>query len=576
MLIENYMLFEKIQNLPEIPWVYIFKTKWWKVLYVWKAKNLKKRVSQYFSSNIGVWKEDMISRADDIDWIVTQTEEEALLLENNLIKKYQPPYNSLLKWDTGYVYIKIDTKWWEYIFPQIKFTRYKENDWSIYIWPKPWKKDLKKLLQFLRYIFQFRTCSNTQFKKWKLCSDYTFGLCKGRCVMGNKSEELLKKIWRKGMISDDENQKITDNNHWKIDFVEAKEEYSKIVGLLVEFFKWNTEPVGKLILSEVEKAVEKQNFERAARLRDIYMNIQKFVEKQSVVLDENINWYYFLIKKIWDFVWLVLVKFFNWKLIDIVKLKQNEDLQAIIRALKDDIWDFKIFEQNENLIIGWTNKYFFQDIKDFLINQLESLIINSSFEKENLLNEILNNIKDKLSLKNYPYKIQALDISHLSWWRISGAIVTFLWWIPYKKGYRRYKIKFADKSDDYGALKEVLIRRFKLNKNIDIQYLDLPDLFLIDWWKWQLNVVLELASVFPKMKEILEKVDFVSIWKWESRSRGGKLKWEKEMLYFFDENWNIQELQIDNLDFSILQKARDEAHRFANKYRQKQMSMEWK
>jgi len=101
------MLHTKIEKLPESPWVYMFKTKSGKILYIGKAKNLKKRVKQYFQKNIGLRKQEMISRSEDIDYIVTNSEEEALLLENNLIKKYQPPFNSLLKWDTWYVYIRL-------------------------------------------------------------------------------------------------------------------------------------------------------------------------------------------------------------------------------------------------------------------------------------------------------------------------------------------------------------------------------------------------------------------------------------------------------------------------------------
>ncbi len=573
-------MFEKISQIPSSSGVYIFKTKSWKILYVWKAKNLQKRIKQYFNTDIWVWKQDMVARADDIDFIITQTEEEALLLENNLIKKYQPPYNSLLKGDTWYVYIKIDTKWWEYTFPQIKFTRYKEPDWSIYIWPKPWKKDLKKMLQFLRYIFGFRTCSNTQFKKWKLCSDYTFGLCKWWCVIWKKikSEENLKKPEENSCECSITN--IADNLKHDSFYIS---EYQNIVNLIVDFFKWNTQPVEELILSEIQKAVNQQNFERAARLRDIYLNIQKFVEKQNVVVDEKVNWYYFLLQKIGNYIALIWVNFFNWKLIDIIKYKDEFDrsLNEYIANLEREFGKLNILEQDETVIfattatnIEWIN---LQDVKEFLENQIDSLVINSSFEKQNLLNEILSNIQKQLNLKNFPYKIQALDISHLSWWWASGAIVSFVGWIPFKKWYRKYKIVSSSFSDDYGALKEVLIRRFKLDKkDIDIDTLDLPDLFVIDGGKWQLGVVLDLSSKYPLMSKILEKVDFVSIWKWSSRQRKAKLSWEKEVLYYFDKDFNILEMQVQWNEFKILQKARDEAHRFANKYRQKQMEMEWK
>ncbi len=543
------MTIEKIKSLPESPGVYIFKSKWGKVLYIWKAKNLKKRVLQYFQKNIWLRKEEMINRANDIDFIITKTEEEALLLENNLIKKYQPPFNSLLKWDTWYVYIRI----WRSEncnlcknFPKIEFTRYKDKP-GIYIGPKPWKKELKKLLQTLRLILKFRTCSDTQFKKWKICSDYIFWLCKGWC-----SKNL------------------------------SADEYKTITDLLISFFKWNTKPIENLILNEINKAIEKQNFERAARLRDIYFNIQKFVEKQTVVLDENISWYFYLAKKINDFILVVITYFYNWKLIDILKFKEKVEKDIprqdyIKKQIENEFNNFSFQHRCWKNEIYWTTdslENLTPVLKEFLQNQIETIIISSSFEKENILNDILKSIQIKLWLKNFPYKIEALDISHLSWERTSWGLVSFIWWLKYKKWYRKYKIDSSIKWDDYKALEEVLIRRFKLSEeNIDIDQLNLPDLFIIDWGKWQLNIVIKLLDQFPKMKEIIKKIDFISIWKWQARHRKWKIKWEEEKIFKIDKNLNISQIPISILEpeeYQILTKARDEAHSFANRYRKQQ------
>ena len=130
--------------LPNNPWVYIFKTKSWKILYIWKAKNLKNRISQYFQS-WSIWKQDMLLKADNLEFMITESENEALILETNLINKHRPQYNSLILWENSYIYIKITNE----NFPQITFTRYRKNDWAIYIWPKYYKHDLKKLLQLL-------------------------------------------------------------------------------------------------------------------------------------------------------------------------------------------------------------------------------------------------------------------------------------------------------------------------------------------------------------------------------------------------------------------------------------------
>ncbi len=280
------MLKEKISKFPHKPWIYIWK-KWNTVLYVWKAKDLNKRVNQYFRTWIWVWKEDMVSKATDIEYLLTRTEEEALILENNLIKKYSPAYNCLLKWDNSYTYIRITQE----EFPKIEFTRYKDKPWT-YIWPKPWKKDTKNILQILRQILKFRTCSTTKFNKWQLCSDFTLWLCAWWC-------------------------------NWKQQ--EAKEEYKKIVKILIDFFNGKTNPIKKLIKEKINQAIEIQNFEYANILKNTYFKLEKLTEKQTIELDEKITWYFIKVKKQNNIYFMIYAKFIDWKLIDIVKLKNNEN-----------------------------------------------------------------------------------------------------------------------------------------------------------------------------------------------------------------------------------------------------------
>lgn len=176
------------EHIPTTPWVYIFRDNKKEILYVGKAKNLQKRLIQYFAP-WSVWKQDMLNKAKDMEFINCQSEQEALLLESNLIKQHQPIYNRLLKWDNSYVYIKLS----HHRFPQITLTRRKSDDWAIYIGPKSNTQELKKLLQVLRQYIQYRTCSDQQFWKGVLCNDYIFGLCKGRCIYAqhDKKEVLL-------------------------------------------------------------------------------------------------------------------------------------------------------------------------------------------------------------------------------------------------------------------------------------------------------------------------------------------------------------------------------------------------
>ena len=195
----------------------------------------------------------------------------------------------------------------------------------------------------------------------------------------------------------------------------------------------------------------------------------------------------------------------------------------------------------------------------------ESYIISSSFENKNIMNELLLWLKNRYNLENYPYKIECIDISHFSWDYTSGWLVSMRWWIVNKKYYRQYKINKATKSDDYASIKELITRRFKNKDN-------LPDLFVIDWWKWQLWVLKDILLSDPKFTEIYNQIDFVSLWKWEARKNSSKLKWAKEIIFKFDNNFDIiwKELIYDNID-RLLINLRDEAHRFSNKYREKQM-----
>jgi len=289
-----------LNKIPAKPWVYIWKNKN-KVLYVGKAKNLKNRLSQYFRTWVWAWKQEMVGKATNVDWIITDNEEEALLLENQLIKKYNPPYNSLLKWDTGYTYIRI----WEGDFPKIEFTRYKDKPW-IYIWPKPWKKDLKDILRILRQILKFRTCSDTKFKKGKVCSDYIMWLCKGRCDLKSNKEEVISN----------------------------KFNYSKIIKLIVDYFKGDAEPIKNLIKEKIQQAVKNENFEYAAKLRDIYFKLDKFINKQIIEINQPITGYFVRIRHYNWWYFMVYVYLKDWKIIDVVKLKDTEN--NFIQTMKQD------------------------------------------------------------------------------------------------------------------------------------------------------------------------------------------------------------------------------------------------
>lgn len=539
-------------------------------MYIGKAKNLQKRLWQYFAIN-SVRKQEMLIKAKKVDFLIVKNESEALYLEDNLIKQHQPEYNNLLKADNSYVYIKITKE----SFPQIFLTRKKINDGALYIGPKNNTIQLKKLLQYLRQVLKFRGCKTTQFKQGKLCSDYYFWLCRGRCKLTKTKNSPVRGRNEEGV----------------------GEDYKNIITTITSFFKGNTKPIEKEIHEQIETAVIHENFERAAQMRDIYNSIHGFIEKQDVVLEKKINGYFSIIKTIGtQHIYTVLV-FTKGKLMDVITSKQQTEdihIDSLELAIQRDFWEAKTKNTKKEIQMISKNfakigKKIEKEIRKLAENFLESYIISQSLQEwTTLINDMFKTLKDKYKLKKIPYKIECIDISHLSGWRTSGWLSCFVWGLPYKKWYRKYKIH-SKKSDDYAALQELLERRIQNGW-------ELPDLLILDGGKGQLNVVKKLSKD-PKWKKIINQIDIISLGKWEARKKssiwkttkgplekGGKQKGGfvedkkiSETIYTLNKNLTIHEtaIQYDQAD-KILLKARDEAHRFANSYRKKQMSQEFK
>lgn len=578
------MFTTEIEKIPTNAWVYLFKDRKWTILYIGKAKNLQKRIGQYFSPN-SLRKQEMLEKADKVDFLIVKNEGEALYLEDNMIKQHQPEYNNLLKADNSYVYIKITKE----AFPQIFLTRKKTNDGSLYIGPKRDTIQLKKFLQYLRQILKFRGCKTTQFKQGKLCSDYYFWLCKGRCALAKKPMAPLIK----GEACPLQSQRVS---------VDADEgfisDYKSIIANIVSFFKGNTKPIEKEIYHQIEESIIHENFEWAAQLRDIYQSLQWFVEKQNVVLPERKDGYLSLIKTIGtQYIYTVLV-FTQGKLIDVITSKeQHSDIEedSLFLAIQRTFGEANIKKNKNDIQI--TSKSLIQlgkttttELWKLAENFLESYIISQSFQEEStMINDMFATLQKRYGLKNVPYRIECIDISHLSGWRTSGGLSCLMAGLPYKKWYRKYKIK-AKKSDDYEALQELLERRVK-------SWWELPNLLIIDGGKGQLGVVKKLCKD-SKRKEIVSQIDIISLGKGEARKKSNiwkisdknmlqassiKLqaakKWDivSEKIYYLNEKLNIHnyDMVYDQAD-KIFLKARDEAHRFANSYRKKQMSQERK
>jgi excinuclease ABC subunit C len=573
-----------ITHIPHEPGIYIFKDHSWAVLYIGKAKNLHKRVQQYFTPG-SIWKQEMLHRAHNVEYISVHNESEALYLESNLIKEHQPPFNSLLKWDNSYCFIKIPKE----DFPPILITRKRREDGAIYIWPKHNRNNMKEFLQYLRQVLKFRTMKTSIFKQGKLDSDFYFWLDKWWSVIAQlktndkKQQELIDYAQQQWLVIDKS-------------YVEYKEEYASIIKQIVAFFRGNTKPIKQTILAHINEAVIAEHFERAAKLRDIYTKIDDLAERQTVVVDQHISWTIGHVQTLGGWTVFVLFKVFEGKIIDIIKHKERSDdmdMAAFIATVEkeygDMIWYEKTAKKSENPLEKWS--LFFVDTQITKIKQsvrlsffvlleksFEDFVAVSSFEKESMMNDILKSLQTNYKLSAFPYRIECVDISHLSGWWMSGWLSCLVWWLKNPKWYRRYKIKsiktLDQQNNDYLALEEVISRRLWIKAIESGWYI--PDLFIIDGWQWQLAVVQKLIQAEKIHPDVIQQTQFVGLGKGDARKRSGKNAWAREELLVLTENTvQTYPLSYDESD-KILITTRDEAHRFANAYRKKQMSKEWK
>ena len=447
-----------LDHIPNDPGVYVFKDKKATPLYIGKAKNLKKRIAQYFSPG-SVWKQEMLSKAQSIDFFVVQNESESLYLESNLIKKHQPFFNTMLKGANAYAYIKLSN----HPVPQVSITRKKLNDGAMYIGPKHNTRALKKFLQYLRQVLQYRSCPIGQFNQKKLCSDYYFGLCKGWCA-----------------IQDAE-----------------KPEYPK---LIVDFFNGKPRPFEELILKKIDQAILEQKFERASKLRDIYFQIGEFTEKQYIEFAKNISGYLLEIRQFGDIFVYVLLHFYQGKLIDIVRHHfpiSDLSLEEMLITFNAEFGDFSQQETRYTTKIIRLKKEEKIWIKQLFDSFFESYFLVHSIQETTSQSQLLTNLQERYWFSQFPYQIEFLDISHFWGEWTSGWLVSMVWGILEKRRYKHYKLE-RHESDDYAALKEVITRRFKLEKKaIKPPELTIPNLFILDGGKGQLKILTELLQEYP-------------------------------------------------------------------------------
>lgn len=583
-------------HVPSKPGVYLFKTTWGKILYIWKAKSLKKRVRQYFTP-WSLWKQDMVAKAWYVEFFEVVSEQESLLLETNLISAHKPPYNNLIKGDTSYVYIKIARE----PFPNIQLTRYKYNDKAIYIGPKVRRRELKELLQLLRHVFQWRQCGSMQFREGHVCSDYFFGLCKGWCVYAkmhdNKKQDNVPSDVKSEIKSEVE---TTAQKTWFFPVYQtrsdAEQHYQEIVRYLTKFFEGESEELLVYMRREIDEAIEKQHFEWAAKLRDMYFKIELVTQRQTVTLPEECTGTFGMIERVQWGLLVVLIKLHKWRMIDIIwQHLIDDEYDEVLRQLEREYQLTLLEEQDTYTLLWYGAARLRKDEKELL--QSHATTFGYSYLQSHMQNTheitsyLLERLRKTYHLHRLPVHIECVDISHLSWSYTAWGLVAMQHGQLFKAGYKRFEITTERKHDDYAALTEVLVRRFGLGKawiqeggsvqgsesgNESEKQL-FPDMFILDGGKQQLSLVQRILEQFPESQKLLYQVQFCSLGKWKARKRAGKVQWEQEVLWVLNPSWEMHAnvLQYDDAD-RLLIRLRDEAHRFANAYRKKLMQKDWK
>jgi len=534
----------RIDIAPRTPGVYLMKDAAGKILYVGKAKNLKSRTHAYFSgTDSRAMIPFLVSRIHDIEFILTETEKEALILENNLIKEHHPRYNICFRDDKAYFNIRADLN---EPFPRFQLVRRPRKDGAKYFGPYPSSASARETLQFLQSIFPLRTCHDAELKsRTRPCLEYQIKRCLAPCVGRINSEDYL--------------QMVRDG----VSFLEGR---------------------GNNLLRELRErmkmAAEQMNYEEAAFLRDRIRAIEETLERQRMVSmtfkDQDIFGLYregHLIQ-----VCILLIrqgKILGSRLLPLLKFEGEtaDMLSSLLMQYYDQSVDIPqeilipASIEDRQVIREWLEEKRGKGLSILIPRKgrgLELLHIAEQnaehgfkMERKSLddSDESLRLLMERLHLRRFPRKIEAFDISNIGGRLAVASMVTFQDGRPLKSGYRRFRIRTVHGADDYAMMYEALKRRYQGKEN-------LPDLIVVDGGKGQLAVAFSLLKDLSiSGQDVIglakERVNGVTVQGGVNKSEDRVyLPHKKEALYL--SRWPAV--------LFLLQRIRDEAHRFAVSY----------
>lgn len=533
----NDKIRQKLKTLTTKPGVYVMRNKSGEIIYIGKAKNLKNRVSQYFRNSPKPSKvQAMVNNVDDFDYFIAVSELDALGLESNLIHKHQPFYNILLKDGKAFPYIKIDLK---EDFPRLEIVRkVKKNDGCKYFGPYIAGVDPREILKTINMAFKIRTCKlkiNSSTHAKRECLNYSLGLCLAPCT---------------GKTS--------------------KEEYSEEIKKVIQFLNGNDDEIEKILKEKMEIASNLQNFERAIELRESLKMVTKLKQRVVANLPKDVNKdvFAYYTDGISGVINVMVVR--GGKILGIVNFEQSDAELEEADTLFNFISQYygNMLVPNEIIVSHPIDE---ELLKNFLEKNVKVIsnphganltllkmakenaeeYLEKKMEKEKIAYNssigAMKMLQEKLSLKNLPKRIECYDISHISGTNKVASMVVFANGIAEKKEYRKFKIKTVEGNDDFASLKETLSRRLQRYKDQNGEsFKEKPDLLVIDGGKGQLSSCYEILKSFNLEKEI----DIISLAK------------KLEEVYTVHNNLPVI-LKYGSAELKLLQRVRDEAHRFA-------------
>ncbi len=569
---------EKLKLLPNQPGCYLHKGEKGEVLYVGKALSLKSRVRSYFqeSAKHGPRIARLVTKVRDIEWIVVDSELEALVLECNLIKEHRPPYNVRLRDDKSYPYITITKE----KFPRVMFTRRVRKDGAKYFGPYPSSFAVRDTLTILHKIFPLIPCN----KSWsglaeqKPCLYYHLGRCLGPCAG----------------LSD-------------------RREYAEVLDLVDRFLNGKEESIVNDMRGQMEKAAEELDFERAAKVRDQIAAIETIMQRQKVLMTDQVDQDVIAVVKDERGAAIQMLYIRGGKLIGqrqfmldgASEAAPQEAVQEFVKQYYSDAHEvpreilLPVEIEERNIVQAWLKqrrggavtvevpqtgeKARLIDLASSNAEQALAQFAQELSQKEVWTDDAMAQLQDALGLPTPPHRVEGYDISNIQGTSPVGSMVVTEMGEAARAEYRRFKIRYHPESpNDFAMMHEVLTRRLKAFVDGDEKFQKLPDLIMIDGGRGQLSAALkardELGLTVPmvglaKRHELIYVPTELTILEDSSPAvipaEASKLEYSYERAAPKSYSYREVELPLNAPGLMLLRKLRDEAHRFALTYHRK-------